>query len=205
MPRTREQQDAHNERRRVVKQEGRKAITCMKYVYEKYPDIYQEACGFFDMLNERYPGKRDLSRTYEFKQLGHKQESVKKTTMLEPQLEIHLIPNNTTPTTEEIPLINFDSLENEEIQKIIAELREDPDLAAVFDDFELPPASDYTIMETSTGESIQEEEIPSLDQEIDQIIQGLQQDQELSSIFNDMEFNAVGEDLPDISDDETFW
>ena len=195
--RTREQQDAHNERRRVIKQEGRKAITCMKYVYEKYPDIYQEACGFFDMLSERYPRKRDLSRTYEFKQLGHKQESVKKTTMLEPQLEvylipnnttptteeipltnfdsleneeIHLIPNNTTPTTEEIPLTNFDSLENEEIQKIISELREDPDLAAVFDDIELPPVSAYTTVQSTT------------------------QDEEML----DFDFEALGQDLPDI-------
>ena len=171
MPRTREQQDAHNERRRIVKREGRKAIACMKYIKAKYPDIHQEACGFFDMVNERYPGKRDLSTTYEFKH-------IKNPRMLEVQLEIPLIPSNldntnTVTTTEEIPLINFDSLENEEIQKIITELREDPDLASVFDDIELPPVSAYT-----TVESTQDEEMYGTDLQLD--------------------FEALGQDLPDI-------
>ena len=200
--RTRAQQDLHNARRRIVKQEGRKAIVCMKYMKAKYENIYEEVCEFFDKVDQRYPGKRDLTKTYEFYKLKDQPKTTTTTTMLEPHLKIPLMPNNTVTIEEIPPVISF---QDAEIEKIIKELRQDPDLASVFNDFELPPASDYTIMETSTGESIQEEEISSLDQEIDQIIQGLQQDQELSSIFNDTEFNAVGEDLPDISDDETFW
>ena len=195
----------------MVKQEGRKAIVCLKYIKAKYENIYEEVCEFFDNVDRKYPGKRDLTKTYEFYKLKDqpKTTTTTTTTMLEPHLKIPLMPNNTVTIEEIPPVISF---QDSEIEKIIKELRQDPDLASVFNNFELPPASDYTIMETSTGESIQEEEISSLDQEslsldqeIDQIIQGLQQDQELSSIFNNTEFNAVGEDLPDISDDETFW
>ena len=182
--RTRVQQDQHNERRRLVKQEGRKAIFCMKYINAKYPDIHDEACEFFAMVNERYPGKRDLSKTHEFK---HIKDQPKNTRMLEPQLEIPLIPNNTvitptndptTTTTEEIPPVI--DLENEEIEKIIDELRQDPDLASVFNDIELPPVSAYTVVE-----STQEEEIPPFDD--------LQ-----------IDFHALGEDLPEL-DKEIDW
>ena len=190
--RTRVQQDQHNERRRLVKQEGRKAIFCMKYIHEKYPDIHDEACEFFAMVNQRYPGKRDLSKTHEFK---HIKDQPKNTRMLEPQLEIPLIPNNTvitptndptTTTTEEIPPVI--DLENEEIEKIIDELRQDPDLASVFNDIELPPVSAYTTVETSVFDDIQNPDLPS--------------------VFNDMdlqiEFDHLGEDLPELAE-EIIW
>ena len=173
MPRTRQQQDAHNERRRIVKREGRKATVCMKYIKAKHPAIHQEACGFFDMINERYPGKRDLTTTHEFK-------LIKKQRMVEPHLNIPLIPNsaittttNDATTTEEIPLVNIDSFESEEIEKIIAELREDPDLATVFDDIELPPVSAYTTVEAT-------------------------QDDEMYDAEFQLDFEALGLGLPDI-------
>ena len=189
--RTRVQQDQHNERRRIVKKEGRKAIFRMKYINAKYPDIHDEACEFFATVNERYPGKRDLSKTHEFK---HIKDQPKNTRMLEPQLEIPLIPNNTvitptndptTTTTEEIPPVI--DLENEEIEKIIDELRQDPDLASVFNDIELPPVSAYT-----TVEYTQEEEIPPFD--------------DLQIDFHDLQidFHALGEDLPEL-DQEIDW
>ena len=120
MPRTRVQQDQHNERRRLVKQEGRKAIFCMRYIHAKYPQIHEEACEFFAMVNQRYPGKRDLTKTSEFKHLKDEPRN-----MLEPHLEIQLLPNNTnsTPTTiettteEEIPPIG--DMESEESRGLL--------------------------------------------------------------------------------------
>ena len=181
MPRTRVQQDQHNERRRLVKQEGRKAIFCMRYIHAKYPQIHEEACEFFAMVNQRYPGKRDLTKTSEFKHLKDEPRN-----MLEPHLEIQLMPNNTnsTPTTiettteEEIPPIG--DMESEEIERIIKELRQDPDLASVFNDIEV---SAYTTVETSVFDDIENPDLPS--------------------VFNDMdlqiEFDHLGEDLPELA------
>ena len=212
--RTRQQQDKHNENRTLIKKEGRKAIMCMKYIKVKYPNIHDEACDFFDLVNKRYPGKRDLTRTYEFSQI--KDQHVQKNTMLEPELKIELIPNNITPEEDILQVFN---MESEEINKIIEELRKDPNLASAFDDVytacetttveEMPPIVDnvkaYITCETTT-----EEEMPPLadeSQKIDQIIQEIHQDPELSPLFHEMEeFNALGENFPDISDDdEIFW
>ena len=187
MPRTRVQQDQHNERRRIVKQEGRKAIFCMCYILARYPDIHDETCKFFTTVNDKYPGKQDLTKTHEFKQLKDEQGLVKNT-MLEPQLEIRLMSNNavvkptnhptTTTTEEEIPPV-IDSMESEEIERIIDELRQDPDLASVFNDIQLPPVSAYT-----TVESTLEEEMYDMDLQLD--------------------FQALGEDLPEL-DQELNW
>ena len=97
--------------------------------------------------------------------------------MVEPQLNIPLLPNsaitNHATTTEEIPLVNIDSFESQEIEKIIAELREDPDLATVFDDIKLPPVSAYTTVEST-------------------------QDKEMYDTQFQLDFEALGLDLPDI-------
>ena len=168
----------HNQRRRLVKQEGRKAIFCMRYIHAKYPEIHDEACEFFNIVNQKYPGKHDLCKTHEFKHLKDQPGLMENTTMLEPHLEIPLMPNNavltpTTTTTEEEEIPPVIDMESEEIEKIIDELRQDPDLASVFDDIEV---SAYT-----TVESTPEEEIPSFD------------DMDLQ-----LDFHALGEDLPEL-------
>ena len=175
----------HNQRRRLVKQEGRKAIFCMRYIHAKYPEIHDETCEFFNIVNQKYPGKRDLTRTYEFKHLKDQPGLMENTTMLEPHLEIPLMPNNAvltptndpTTTEEEIPPVI--DMESEEIEKIIDELRQDPDLASVFDDIEV---SAYT-----TVESTLEEEIPSFD-----------------DMDFQLDFHALGEDLPEL-EQEISW
>ena len=207
----------HNERRRRVKQEGRKAIFCMQYIQARYPEIHNEACEFFTIVNQRYPGKRDLTKTCEFSHLKDQPGLTKNTTLLEPHLEIPLIPKNTvstptndpttieTTTEEEIP--PFVDMESEGFEKIIKELRQDPDLASVFDDIELQPVSAYTTIESTT-----EGEIPPFvdmgSQEIDKIVKEIRENPDLASAFNDMElqleFDALGEDLPEL-DQEINW
>ena len=39
------------------------------YVELKYPEVYKEAAGFYNMLNEKYPNKSDLRKTNEFEWL----------------------------------------------------------------------------------------------------------------------------------------
>ena len=215
MPRTRIQQDMHNERRRQIKKEGRKAIFCMNYIQLRYPEIHNQVCEFFTAVNEKYPGKRDLSKTHEFKCLKESPGLMKNTmpVELEPHLEITLMPNTntnatvSTPTTiettieeeEEIP--PFIDMESEAIDRVIKELRQDPDLASAFDDIELQSTtvSAYTTIETT----IEEEEIPPfIDMEseaIDRVIKELRQDPDLASAFDDielqLEFDQLGEDL----------
>ena len=185
----------------------------MRYIQARYPEIHDEACEFFTTVNQRYPGKRDLTKTCEFNHLKDQPGLVKNTTMLEPHLEIPLMPNNAvlTPTTiettteEEIP--PFVDMESEEIEKIINELRQDPDLASAFDDIELESVSAYTTIESTT-----EGEIPpyvdTRSQEIGKIVKEIRENPDLASAFNDMElqleFDALGEDLPEL-DQEINW
>ena len=184
----------------------------MKYVEIKYPKIYEEVSKLHHYINQVYPGKRDLTRTHVFKRCIEDQSGKNSTFNLEPLLQIPLIPKQirptTTTTTKEMPQVLSNQTEEippvidvhqEEIEKIIAELREDPDLTSIFNDFELPAAyttveTSTTVMETSIDECVQEEEIPSsFVSEIDEIIQ-------------DIEFDALGQNFPDISDDdEIFW
>ena len=206
--RTRQQQDKHNENRRKVKKEGKKSIVCMQYIGIKYPKIYAEACKLHDYISAVYPGKRDLTRTPEFKRCTE-DESVKNS-MLQPMLQIPLMPKQihstlTTTTSKEMPQTQSNQTEeippvidvdDQEIQKMIAELRQDPDLTSIFKDFELPSDDipvETIVIETSTTECVQQEEIPSsFISEIDEIIQ---------------EFDALGENFPNIidNDDQIFW
>ena len=66
MPRSRAAQDRHNERRRQSRGKARQAMFSMDYIQMKYPEIYNEAEGFFTVLNLRYPDKHDLRKTNEF-------------------------------------------------------------------------------------------------------------------------------------------
>ena len=65
------------ERRRIRKNETRKQLSktnrharlITQYVQFKHPDLYKEAEACYQELNDKYPDKRDLSKTIEFVQL----------------------------------------------------------------------------------------------------------------------------------------
>ena len=193
--RTRQQQDLHNEARRKLKKDGKKAIFGMKYIELKHPGIHNDVFKLYDLLATLYPGKRDLTQTPEFKKCVENENI--KNTMLQPVLEIPLMTNQTPTTittapqettrTEEIPLQL--ALPDEEIDKMINDLREDPDLMSFFKDFQLNEITVET--EKTTAETTPETSPYAA--EIDQIIQD--------------EFKALGADLPDITDnnDELLW
>ena len=170
----------------------------MKYIAIKHPEIYTDACKLYDLISALYPGKRDLTATPEFKRCVENENI--KNSMLQPILEIPLMPKQISATTtttttttttskemtqtEEIPLAIH--VADEEIEKMIADLREDPDLMSILNDFHLQEITVETTVETTA-------ETSSFASEIDQMIQE--------------EFNALGRDLPDIMDneDELFW
>ena len=66
MPRTREAQDRHNELRRQSRGKARKAVFIADYFEVKYPEIFKEAEGLFNLLDTRYEDKYDLRKTNEF-------------------------------------------------------------------------------------------------------------------------------------------
>ena len=67
MPRTRESQDRHNELRRKTREKGRQDTFLIDYIQTTYPEIYNEAEGFHNVLKSRYPNKIDLKKTSEYK------------------------------------------------------------------------------------------------------------------------------------------
>ena len=198
MPRTRIQQDRHNERRRQAQSNARKAIFSLEYIQIKHPEIYNEACNFFTAINSKYPEKYDLRKTKEFLSFKQSPELVKNmtSTELEPLLEIPLISmhsRNTTVSTSEQEIPPEQEIPHS-IGQITEQLHQDPLIS--------------TRQRTVTAQTIEmttEQEIPRIsinDIEsdlIDQIIEQLRQDPDLANVFNDieqrMEFDDLGQDL----------
>ena len=195
--RTREQQDAHNRRRREIKQLGRQGIFTVKYLEIIYPEIYNEVSEFHRELKEKYPNKLNLTRTCEFKRLENK--PTKNIITLEPQLNICLLSTDNQATTSNIkvteaPPVNMEILEADEIEKIIQELRNDPDLLSTFNDITIEDPIDEITVETTPTET----SAPTDNEEIDKIVTEICQDAEFMKAFD-----HLGEDLPEL--DDIFW
>ena len=209
MGRTREQQDRHNENRRNMMKEARKSIFAMKYIKIKHPETYNEACNLYAFMNELYPSRRDLTKTQEFVKCT--ENGIVRNTILQPQLRIPLMPTRSLPATtseaipsqpvetqeispqtvetQEIPF-NYDATD-EEIQTMLAELRQDPELGSIFDDFRLLETTvrtEVNTLKTTVRTEVNTVETTAFSSEIDQIIRD--------------EFMALGEDLPDIYDNQ---
>ena len=56
-----------NDRRRERGAEIRQDTVMIQYIRVKHNAIYAEAVDFYDSLNRKYPHKKDLRKTYEFK------------------------------------------------------------------------------------------------------------------------------------------
>ena len=172
----------------------------MKYIKIKYPKTHDEACKLYAFINELYPSKHDLTKTPEF--IKCTENGIVRNTMLQPMLEIPLMstrPLPATTTSEGIPPQSVETQEissqtvetqeipftynatDEEIQTMIDELRQDPELESIFDDFRMLE----TTVRTEVKNTVETTAFPS---EIDQIIRE--------------EFKALGEDLPDIYDNQ---
>ena len=195
--RTREQQIEHNRRRREIKQLERQGFFMMNYIQIIHPEIYNEVSKFHAELREKYPKKLNLTRTYEFRQLGNKPTN--NIITLEPQLNIRLLSTQNQATTSNIevteaPLVNSEMLDADEIEKIIQELRNDPDLMSTFNDIKIEDPVDEITVETTPAEASS----PNDNEEIDKIVTEICQDAEFMGAFE-----HLGEDLPEL--DDIFW
>ena len=62
-----EKVERRKELRRVQRSKVRQVLLMNEYIQYKYFDIYAEAAGFYNQLNEKYPTKYDLRKTAEFR------------------------------------------------------------------------------------------------------------------------------------------
>ena len=72
--------DRKNLWRRIEANKVREQRIITGYVSLKHPEVYKEAVEFYELLNEKYPGKKDLRKTneYEWLKTGISGESMKK-------------------------------------------------------------------------------------------------------------------------------
>ena len=190
--------------------EARKSIFAMKYIKIKHSKTYDEACNLYVFINELYPSKRDLTKTPEFVKCT--ENEIVRNTILQPMLEIPLMSTRSLPattTSEGIPSQPVETQEissqivetqeipfkynatDEEIQTMLDELRQDPELESIFDDFRLLETTvrtEVNTVETTVRTEVNTVETTAFSSEIDQIIRD--------------EFMALGEDLPDIYDNQ---
>ena len=233
MPRTREAQDRHNELRRQSRGKARKAVFITDYFEVKYPEIFKEAEGLFNLLDTRYEDKYDLRKTNEFqcfkqiiegksnkngKELYFDLEtatvSVRKLESLTVETATCESLSDETATCESLP--GQTAMECESLPPETATKQLEPIL-------EIPLIPEQLAREaTVTSQTIQivtEQETPPVSIDdiptdmIDEIISQLRQDPDLKSLFDDIqfqsEFDLLGEDLnlPELNplQDEIFW
>ena len=218
-----ERTDRKNEWRRAQAIKIREERIISGYVETKYPEIYAEAAAFYNVLNKKHPSKRDLRKTDDYHvwkasikpkivkpSSGAKTyPNIKKATYVDIesssatkkygdnfQLKIPLMtyerkPAKTPESCQETDVTQAGL--DEEIEKIMAELRQDPCLGRFFSDLNSPAEliesiqdppvpiepAEIVIQSTLSGE------IPS--EVLENIVTGLREDPHLDSIFEDMD------------------
>ena len=247
MPRTRIQQDRHNEKRRQAQSKARQAVFSMEYIQIKHPEIYNEACEFFTLINSRYPDKHDLRKTNEFlcfKQMsgGKVCKNGKATLYFDTRTATVVTSHSESPPVEtshsesppvetshcESPSVETSHCESPPMETSHSESPQTTETTASGCK-ELEPLLEIPLISTQQGrkatvttQTVQittEQEIPPISfndiesDAIDQIIEQLRQDPDLTNIFNDieqqMEFDKLGEDLdiPELNllEQELWW
>ena len=148
-----ENKQRKNTARRILSIKSKHDRFISGYVKAKHPEAYMEAEEFYMQLNKTYPDKRDLCKTIEFLRITAGVKNIneyyyrnkvfkrkeKNHTVDNMVLEIPLLNHNTLTNnqTEEVnvhanesPLVIPDSL----YEDLVQELRNDPDLYAIFND-----------------------------------------------------------------------
>ena len=223
MPRTREAQNRHNELRRQSRGKARKAVFITDYIEVKYPEIFKEAEGLFNLLDTRYEDKHDLRKTNEFqcfKQIIEGKSSkngkelyfdLETATVSVRKLESLTVETATCESPPGQTAMECESLPPETATKQLEPILEIPLIPE-------QRAREATIT-SQTIQIVTEQEIPPVSIDdiptdmIDEIMSQLRQDPDLKSLFDDIqfqsEFDLLGEDLnlPELNplEDEIFW
>ena len=197
--------------RKLLSKKNRHDRLISQYVYFRHPDVYSEANECYDSLDVKYPGKRDLCKTLEFLQLTTGVNSYSQLYHSNRQKNKPKNKKAETTTTKkqhtdrmvlEIPLINSNTLTDETLSlnmpvynELMDEIRNDPDLHAILNDFTIP-GDETTDMSgpQHAGESF----LGLPDKDYEGLVQELCDDPDLAMIFNDIEQTPLEKELSNL-------
>ena len=162
------------------------------YVQHQYPEIYKQANDFYEHLNTIYPDKKDLRKCNEYEMLKH-----------EKARKMRKFYKRKTKTTKDTMVLRIPLMDEATVETTI---RSDEITSAaettIWSD-EIPATAETTIrsdeIPATVETTIRSDEIPATvetttdlapisDQELNQIIEGLREDPDLTNIFDDIEF-----------------
>ena len=209
--------DRKNQWRRQEALKVREHRVTTGYMEAKYPQIYEEAIGFFNMLNNTYPDKKDLRKTNEYLWMrkGISGEKIRKYYTRKTQSKIDkkvssktdrvdnmqlIIPLMKTPTqtqdngVEYTPDNNVIDLSTDNVVEIstdnnVVEISTDNNVVEISTDNNAIDLSTDNVVEISTDNNAIE---PSWQDDIpddmfQEIIDGLRADLDLHTIFDDLD------------------
>ena len=187
------------------------------YVELKYPEIYKEAFEFYEFLNVKHPGKKDLRKTNEFEMLksGVPKQTMKKYyTRKEkgPNIEVSnkkdmdmelIIPLMKLPvSTQEIgsssdvstQQIEFSSeIPTQEIEVSSEIPTQEIEVSSEIPTQEIEVSSDVSTQENESSSEVSTQEIESLghirDEMIEEIMTNLREDPDLHALFDDIDID----------------
>ena len=156
-----EKQKTKVESRKRHQHDLRRAMAVSDYLLLTATDLHRQATEFVDKLEEKYPGKRDVRKTVEFRNWQQKQlflnnkqslatdqttaqdstnsqkEMVLRRPLLQPATnakEIPCVPDMSGETQDQ-PSSIYDEIPDDVMNELMAEIRADPHLNAIMNDF----------------------------------------------------------------------
>ena len=214
--RDRQQLDKRNASRRKQKKLGRKGIFYMEHLQNIHPNIFTEVGELYEYLNTIYPKKHSLIKTQLYlkciqdknikdKTIKYTAKCGNQTGEIRPVLRIPLIqmPSTSTITRETpqqtaVPVVEttlpqlpqLPSLTDEEINRLLKDLQQDPDLR----DFFQEDHSNDAVVRSLGPDFEQVIPIQKVEEEVGpEILEG-----EIDRIIHE-EFERLGTDLPDLT------
>ena len=214
--RDRQQLDKRNASRRKQKKLGRKGIFYMEHLQNIHPNIFTEVGELYEYLNTIYPKKHSLTKTQLYlkciqdknikdKTIKYTAKCGNQTGEIRPVLRIPLIqmPSTSTITRETpqqtaVPVVEttlpqlpqLPSLTDEEINGLLKDLQQDPDLR----DFFQEDHSNDAVVRSLGPDFEQVIPIQKVEEEVGpEILEG-----EIDRIIRE-EFEQLGTDLPDLT------
>ena len=160
--RTQDQRLKRNATRRDNSKRNRKAVFCLNHLKIIHPEIYEEAMELYEHINAIYPCNHDLTRTKLYRKTIEGGNVPLRTSTrtskreVTPRLEIPLM---AMQDQVEVPRQNHQSVitstvSSEEIESIMKDLQQDPDLKNIFNEIE--------VVSDESGPKTLEEEIDSI-------------------------------------------
>ena len=157
MPQGKRNLARENQIRRKDSERKRAHKLMLGYIKTLHPNVYNEAEGYYTCLRQRYPDRKDLTKTAEYRSLIKDKIAAMDNLELRIQLMDHGTVTTTPPaeiTTETLaetvpapsqeitlnpegePMSNLQLLDEEMLQQLISDLRQDPVISDFFDDMD---------------------------------------------------------------------